>query len=100
MTNDGRVIPPEGRCVFCHPPPYYTSRRRFDVGTRQALDRSGLFDVPHLNNIYDSAPYLHNGMAKTLEEIWTVFNPYDRHGYTNDMTKDQLNDLIEFLKTL
>lgn len=100
MTNDGRVIPPEGRCVFCHPPPYYTSRRKFDVGTRQALDRTGLFDVPHLNNIYDSAPYLHNGMAKTLEEIWTVFNPYDRHGYTNDMTKDQLNDLIEFLKTL
>lgn len=100
MTNDGRVIPPQGRCVFCHPPPYYTSRRKFDVGTRQALDRTGLFDVPHLNNIYDSAPYLHNGMAKTLEEIWTVFNPYDKHGYTNDMTKDQLNDLIEFLKTL
>lgn len=100
MTNDGRVIPPEGRCVYCHPAPYYTSRRRFDVGTRQALDRTGLFDVPHLNNIYDSAPYLHNGMAKTLEEIWTVYNPYDRHGYTNDMTKDQLNDLIEFLKTL
>jgi YVTN family beta-propeller protein len=100
MTNDGRVIPPEGRCVFCHPPPYYTSRRKFDVGTRQALDRTGLFDVPHLNNIYDSAPYLHNGMAKTLEEIWTVYNPYDKHGYTNDMTKDQLNDLIEFLKTL
>lgn len=100
MTNDGRVIPPEGRCVFCHPPPYYTNRRRFDVGTRQALDRTGLFDVPHLNNIYDSAPYLHNGMAKTLEEIWTVYNPYDKHGYTNDMTKDQLNDLIEFLKTL
>lgn len=99
-TNDGRIIPPEGRCVFCHPPPYYTNRRRFDVGTRQALDRTGLFDVPHLNNIYDSAPYLHNGMAKTLEEIWTVYNPYDRHGYTNDMTKDQLNDLIEFLKTL
>ncbi len=100
MTNDGRVIPPEGRCVFCHPAPYYTSRRRFDVGTRQALDRTGLFDVPHLNNIYDSAPYLHNGMARTLEEIWTVYNPYDKHGYTNDMTKDQLNDLIEFLKTL
>ncbi|MCS7043201.1 MAG: hypothetical protein NZR01_10450 [Bryobacteraceae bacterium] len=99
-TNDGRLIPPEGRCYFCHPAPYYTNRRRFDVGTRQALDRTGLFDVPHLNNIYDSAPYLHNGMAKTLEEIWTVYNPYDKHGVTNDMTKDQLNDLIEFLKTL
>ena len=55
---------------------------------------------PHLNNIYDSAPYLHNGIADTLEEIWTRFNPEDRHGVTNDMTKDQLNDLIEYLKTL
>jgi cytochrome c peroxidase len=64
------------------------------------LDRETHFDVPHLNNIYDSAPYLHNGIAETLEEIWTVHNPYDSHGVTNDMTKDQLNDLIEYLKTL
>jgi YVTN family beta-propeller protein len=99
-TNDGREIPPEGRCVYCHFPPYFTDRQQRDVGTRQPTDRQGKFDVPHLNNIYDSAPYLHNGMANTLEEIWTVHNPYDTHGYTNDMTKDQLNDLIEYLKTL
>jgi len=100
VTNDGRAIPPEGQCVYCHMPPYYTSRRIFDVGTKQPSDRQGKFDIPHLNNIYDSAPYLHNGMALTLEEIWTIYNPYDKHGFTNDMTKDQLNDLIEFIKTL
>ena len=37
---------------------------------------------------------------ETLEEIWTKFNPDDQHGVTNDMTKDQLNDLIEYVKTL
>ena len=100
MTNDGREIPIENRCVTCHFPPYYTDRQRHDVGTQQPNDRTGNFDVPHLNNIYDSAPYLHNGIAPTLEEIWTVHNPHDRHGVTNDMTKDQLNDLIEYLKTL
>lgn len=100
MANDGREIPPEGRCIFCHFPPYFTDRQQRDVGTKQALDRAGKFDTPHLNNIYDSAPYLHNGMADTLEEIWTRFNPYDKHGVTNDMTKDQLNDLVEYLKTL
>ncbi len=99
-TNDGREIPDEGRCVYCHFPPYFTDRHQRDVGTKQPLDTSGTFDVPHLNNIYDSAPYLHNGMANTLEEIWTLHNPYDKHGVTNDMTKDQLNDLIEYLKTL
>jgi YVTN family beta-propeller protein len=99
-TNDGREIPLRGRCVTCHFPPYFTDRTTHDVGTKQPLDRSGVFDVPGLNNIYDSAPYLHNGMAPTLEEIWTRHNPYDQHGVTNDMTKDQLNDLIEYLKTL
>lgn len=99
-TNDGREIPAIDRCITCHFPPYYTDRRLHDVGTKQPNDRTGMMDVPHLNNIYDSAPYLHNGMAATLEEIWTVYNPNDRHGVTNDMTKDQLNDLIEYLKTL
>jgi YVTN family beta-propeller protein len=99
-ANDGREIPFRDRCVTCHFPPYYTDRTVEDVGTKQPSDREGKFDVPSLNNIYDSAPYLHNGMAHTLEEIWTRFNPRDQHGMTNDMTKDQLNDLIEFLKTL
>ena len=99
-TNDGREIPPTGRCVTCHPPPLYTDGLVHDVGTKQWNDRQGKFDSPHLGNIYDSAPYLHNGMAITLEEIWTKFNAYDVHGVTNDMTKDQLNDLIEYLKTL
>jgi YVTN family beta-propeller protein len=100
MTNDGRVIPNENRCVTCHFPPLYTDRRRHNIGTKLWLDRESDFDTPHLNNIYDSAPYLHNGIAETLEEIWTRYNPDDKHGVTNDMTKDQLNDLIEYIKTL
>lgn len=98
--NDGSPIPLERRCTTCHPPPLYTDGKIHNVGTKFAYDRDGRFDAPHLLNIYDSAPYLHNGIAKTLEEIWTVYNPYDEHGVTNDMTKDQLNDLIEYLKTL
>jgi len=102
VTNDGRIIPPEGRCVFCHPAPYYTNCKKMDVGTKSWLDdeHHDLFDVPHLNNIYETPPFLHDGQAETLEEIWTRFNPDDKHGYVNDMTKDQLNDLIEYLKGL
>lgn len=100
MKNDGRMLPKEDRCTTCHFPPLYTDRRLHDVDTKMPNDTTGTFDTPHLNNIYDSAPYLHNGMADTLEEIWTRYNPNDRHGVTNDMTKDQLNDLVEYLKTL
>lgn len=98
--NDGTPIPPGNRCFDCHPPPLFTDGRVHNVGTKFPYDRDGKFESPQLLNIYDSAPYLHNGIAHTLEEIWTRYNPYDEHGVTNDMTKDQLNDLIEYLKTL
>ena len=98
--NSGKVIPENGRCVTCHFPPLFTDRLRHDVGNLFELDKGSVFDTPHLNNIYETPPYLHNGAALTLEEIWTRYNPEDQHGVTNDMTKDQLNDLIEFLKTL
>ena len=100
MTNDGRIITKGNRCATCHFPPLFTDRQRHNIGTKLILDRESEFDTPHLNNIYDSAPYLHNGIAETLEEIWTRYNPDDQHGVTNDMTKDQLNDLIEYIKTL
>ncbi|RJP28502.1 MAG: DUF1513 domain-containing protein [Candidatus Omnitrophota bacterium] len=98
--NMGNEIPLENRCDFCHCPPYYTNREVFNVGSASWLDTNEDFDVPQLNNIYESAPFLHDGRADTLEEIWTRFNPHDTHGVTNDMTKDELNDLVEYIKTL
>ena len=100
-TNDGSLIPPENRCYFCHPPQtHYTSRVQINVGTATKYDTIKDFDIPQLESVYMRAPYLHNGEAQTLEEIWTKFNPEDKHGITSDMDKLQLNDLIEFLKTL
>jgi len=98
--NSGDPIPEIKQCTYCHSYPYFTSREKFDVGTSSWLDTQGVFDVPHLNNIYATPPYLHDGRANSLDEIWTVYNTKDKHGLTNDLTKDQLNDLIEYLKTL
>ena len=98
--NFGNEIPENNRCITCHPAPYYTNLLPADVSTLAASDDSILFDTPHLNNIYASPPYLHDGRAKTLEEIWTIYGQDDKHGLVGDMTKDQLNDLIEYLKSL
>lgn len=98
--NFGNVIPENNRCITCHPPPLFTNLKAFDVSTLAVSDDSILFDTPHLGNIYASAPYLHDGRAKTLEEIWTIYGQDDKHGYVNDMTKMQLNDLIEYLKSI
>jgi YVTN family beta-propeller protein len=100
QRKDGSPIDDTQRCAFCHSGKYYTNQATFDVGTGKPTDRSPLFDVPQLTNVALTAPYMHDGAARTLEEIWTVFNPKDTHGVTNDLAKDELNDLIEFLKTL
>ncbi|MGO9402366.1 MAG: beta-propeller fold lactonase family protein [Terriglobales bacterium] len=96
----GRPIPLTNQCAYCHSGPKYTNQKQVDVGTGKSTDRSPVLDVPHLRNVAYSAPYLHDGSARSLEEIWTVFNPKDTHGVSNDLTKDELNDLVEYLKTL
>lgn len=99
-TTYGLEIPRSHRCPTCHRPPLYTNTLSADVGTRGQNDSTGTFDTPHLLGVGASAPYLHDGRAATLEEIWTVYNLKDTHGLTNYMTKHQMNDLVEFLKTL
>jgi cytochrome c peroxidase len=99
-SKDGTEIPQSNQCTYCHSGPKYTNQKQFDIGSGKPTDRSPVLDVPQLPNVAYSSPYLHDGSARSLEEIWTVFNPKDRHGVTNDLTKDELNDLIEYLKTL
>ena len=98
--KNGKPIPEANQCATCHSGPKYTNQHQLDVGTGKSTDRSPVVDVPQLSNVAYSAPYLHDGSARSLEEIWTVFNPKDTHGVSNDLTKDELNDLIEYLKTL
>jgi len=99
-TSDGKPIPVSNRCVTCHAPPLYTVRLPFNVGTKGQYDTTEAFDTPHLLGVADTAPYLHDGRAQTLEEIWTLYSTNDSHGVTSYMNKIQLNDLVEFLKTL
>ena len=99
-AKDGRPIPESNQCTYCHSGPKYTNQKQVDVGSGKRNDRSPIIDVPQLPNVAYSAPYLHDGSARSLEEIWTVFNPKDTHGVSNDLTKDELNDLIEYLKSL
>ena len=99
-SRNGTPIPETNQCAYCHSGPKFTNQKQVNVGSGKTTDRSPVLDVPQLPNVAYSAPYLHDGSARSLEEIWTVFNPKDTHGVSNDLTKDELNDLIEYLKTL
>ena len=100
-TNSDVPISPLQQCPTCHSPlTHFTSKFQIDVGTSTKYDTTTAFDIPQLEGAVMKPPYLHNGEALQMEEIWTRFNPYDKHGLTSDMNKAQLNDLIEYLKTL
>lgn len=100
QRTDGSPIPRERQCQTCHRPPLFTNRLLSEVGTKGARDATNMFDTPHLLGIAYSAPYLHDGRAKTLEELWTTYQTNDLHGVSSYWSKHQLNDLVEYLKTL
>ena len=87
-------------CAACHPAPLFTDLERHDVGTRGPLDREDRFDTPSLIELYRTAPYLHDGRAATLREVLLDDNRGNRHGFTSDLSEEQLADLIVYLLSL
>jgi cytochrome c peroxidase len=100
----------KSQCAKCHSGPMYCDSIprpaaeivRHDVGTGadDPSEKMGpAYDTPTLLGVYRTAPYLHHGRAKTLEEVLTL-NPGDKHGVTSHLTPEQTSDLVEFLKAL
>jgi cytochrome c peroxidase len=99
----------ETKCAECHNGPQYSDSQprekiiRHDVGTGgdDPGEKMGPeYDTPSLLGVYRTAPYLHHGLANTLEEVLTTFNKQDRHGKTSQLNPNNRADLIEFLKAL
>ena len=88
-------------CATCHTGPAYTDMKKYDVGSRGPLDREDKdFVTTKLIELYGSAPYLHTGDAVTLEEIFTKFDPKGQHGGWKRLSKEEMTDLIEYLRSL
>ncbi len=87
-----------------------TTNHYFDFGrfyvTRNYMDRNK-FLTPSLRNVEVTAPYMHDGTYKTLEE---VIENYNRGGFPNihkdslirplNLTQYEKEALVEFLKSL
>jgi YVTN family beta-propeller protein len=99
----------EANCASCHTGPYFTDStltkpfKLHNVGTgkEDASEKIGpTYDTPTLLGIYRHSSYLHHGKAKTLHEVLTKFNPNDQHGKTSHLKKEEIEDLVAFLKSL
>ncbi len=96
-------------CASCHSGPYYTDSslqkpfKLHDIGTGRDDPGEKMgpkYDTPTLLGVYRTAPYLHHGTAKTLRDVLTTCNKEDKHGKTSHLKKDDIDDLVEFLKSL
>jgi YVTN family beta-propeller protein len=97
------------KCASCHSGPYYTDsslKKPFnlhDIGTAAADPGEKMgpkYDTPTLLGVYRLTSYLHHGKAKTLHEVLTTFNAGDKHGVTSHLKKDEIDDVVAFLKSL
>ena len=77
-----------------------TTMREGDSAKRHAAAGSVPYDTPSLLRVAETAPYLHDGRARTLEVIFAKYNPTGGHGAAADLSPDQLRDLLEYLRSL
>jgi YVTN family beta-propeller protein len=88
-------------CYECHKGKLLTDMKSHDVGTRSQYDKlTDVFDTPTLIEVWRSAPYLHDGSAPTVRDVLTTRNTSREHGNVKNLTKEQLNDLIEYVLSL
>ncbi|MBP6022847.1 cytochrome-c peroxidase [Ferruginibacter sp.] len=115
----------KAKCFDCHRMEDFTTDEFKNIGlyNEKELNDAGLFNItkketdkgkfkiPGLRNIGVTAPYMHNGMFKTLEEVVEYYNDPQKFvtGAINidDVLKTPLHlsekekkDLVAFLKTL
>lgn len=121
----------QGQCAVCHTPPNFHDGVLASIGTTTSPDKNspidpdpgfgavmrredgfGMFKTPGLRNVERTAPYMHNGAFKTLEEVVEFYNDGGGRGrgqdaYSQDskvaklnLTEQQKKDLVAFLKSL
>ena len=115
----------KGKCFDCHFGPDFTADQFRSLGLFNGKDLNdsgrfivtrnpkdiGRFKTPGLRNIAITAPYMHNGMHKTLKEVIEYYNEPDKF-IKNSVNRDTLlnkplnltaqdkKDLENFLMTL
>ncbi len=93
-----RLFTGKAGCAGCHAGELAGGTgAKASVGTTQW----GLaLDVPHLAGVHDSSPYLHDGRAGSLEEIFRRHDPEGRHGRARDLGRGEYQDLMRYLREL
>ena len=90
----GRKIFETLSCDKCHSGPYYTDMKMHRIGEDVEFEKG--WDTPTLIEVWRTAPYLFDGRAATMEEVFEVH----RHGINKKLSKKDMEDLVEYVKSL
>jgi cytochrome c peroxidase len=101
-TRRGEVIfhGAKAGCANCHNGPYFTDGQIHDVGLGAPADRYRGFNTPTLLNVYRKTNLLHDGRAGTLQEVLTGPHNPKHVGGEAELSEEELEDLITYLKSL
>jgi cytochrome c peroxidase len=87
-------------CADCHAGPYFTDGLVHDVGLGSPTDRYEGFNTPSLVDVYRRVLLLHDGRAKSLDELLTGPHDPDKVTGLGPLSEAQLRDLIAYLRSL
>jgi YVTN family beta-propeller protein len=89
----------KANCIHCHKGEHYTSDRNYDVKLEPDGSPYTLWNPPSLRGLWDRGPFLHDGRAKTLDELIEKHHAAEKLG-GKELTPEERKDLIEFLLSL
>jgi YVTN family beta-propeller protein len=84
-------------CLPCHSGQKAGGQRKAWVGT---TPESVPLQVPRLSGVYDSAPYLHDGRAQSLEEVFSRHDAKNLHGNVQVLSDGEKVDLFRYVREL
>ena len=93
-AKKGRKVFERLKCDACHSGPYYTDMKMHRIGEDIEFEQG--WDTPTLIEVWRTAPYLFDGRAATMEEVFGVY----KHGIDKKLSKTDLDALVEYVNSL
>jgi MYXO-CTERM domain-containing protein len=106
-AREGRKVFERAGCVPCHSGPDFTDSPLnvlHDVGTLLPTSGNRLgaaltgIDTPTLKGLWQTAPYLHDGRAATLYDVFAATQ--DHMGVVSNLSQIELDQLVRYLLEL
>jgi cytochrome c peroxidase len=105
----GQAAFAKAECNTCHSTEHFTDNSFADVGTYATegdviddatLRPHGGLNTPSILGIARTAPYLHTGAAPSIRARIMKGKEGDLHGKTAQLSVEEVDDLVAYLKTL